>query len=1091
MDTESSDIIDRYLLEFEDNAEQYEHDIEFFIAQRNVDAQSAKKLRETLRLGQGIDLLAGSEFKNGQTRQCADSLTKDFGGEYRFIRELGRGGMGTVWLADQLTPDRRVAIKLIRAGLETKNIQQRFESEQQSLAMMSHPGIAKGFFSGTLDYRRPYFVMEYVDGISITEYCNRNRLALNKRLDLFLQLCNAIEHAHQKGVIHRDIKPNNILVVDIDGQPHIKVIDFGLAKATANDSDNDNSRLELTDANVALGSPLWMSPEQTQWDANGQKSIVDTRSDVYSLGVILYQLLTNTTPIDGTSFQESDRTRLFDAIRNKVPPYPSRRLADSQETSWLKDLSTSDVSNWASTLRDDLDWITMKTLEKEPDRRYAGVSALADDLRRFTIGQPVVARPPSTAYQLKKYIGRNKGVAVATTIAVIALTAGSALSTLYAFRANQTRKIAEQERQVADRERNSAEKLVAFFSNEIKQFNIFATDTKFNAFKKERLIHLGSEIEKLNLDEMPKHEIQLRMPLAQSLKSIGARNLAKTEFEKILKLAESQLGESDSVTMDVRNKLALVYLSTGDRAAAKALLLHTESLLSNDKTQNTVVKLECQFGLAGLKFSHSEIRLAISDYQSIVEQCKKEWPDGHPLTIEALFKLGEAYYETAKFEKADRAFTDANLLSDRHFGPDSTKSLELDIALWVNRGDWQSPTYNPQKDLEFLDKVAKKLGVGNQKAILLRCKIAESLVRNRSYELALESLNNGIAACENVKNDRAYELGNLWFRKIETLNMSQQFVRATEFYDEISSDLATGNDLFINIQYQAVKALLGAGDRTRAREFIEKYEPMALEIEGENGIILNNLRKTNAQILQGAGDYQDAVSVLEKVRQARIANHGDVSRDAGMAAYELGLALNLAGQPDKALELFVDANEIVSQVFPYSRPNRLYTELELMQHYAYAGEFEESFDTGKTLLSNISPNKSIKGLNLFRFKAQTCQAESAGRLGKVDVAKAILKKMEPDLMKFKYLRESSVADRIDLIKGVCSIVEEDYDQAERLLLRSLKKLKARSGYDNRKEYIENTLAMRRIANQLVDLYTRWDKPNEAQKNRDLKFEFER
>ena len=458
----NSEEIDEYLVEFESNGELYENDVETFIEQRNIESDCALQLRGTLQLSRDIDILAGASVPDSGNQNHAEDLTDDLNGEYRFIRELGRGGMGTVWLAEQLVPQRKVAIKRILTDLDSKLVQRRFEAEQQSLALMSHPGVTKVIDAGTIKGNRPYFVMEYVDGIPVTDYCNKNRLSLDSRLELFLQLCDAIQHAHQHGIIHRDIKPNNILVTQIDGKPKVKVIDFGLSKIIS----DQGADLHLTQAHVALGSPLWMSPEQTRWKTKEGRYNVDTRSDIYSLGVILYQLLTNTTPIDSSRYLGHDRSLLFEAIHNEIPPYPSRRVVENkQSTSWVESQSASGILGWKDTLRDDLDWVTMKALEKEPERRYATVAALADDISRFASGNAVVARPPSATYKLKKYIARNKVAFISTVVATLSLVACSVLSLLYASalkRLNleyQIQKFGESHPRVANRDAEAAAQL--------------------------------------------------------------------------------------------------------------------------------------------------------------------------------------------------------------------------------------------------------------------------------------------------------------------------------------------------------------------------------------------------------------------------------------------------------------------------------------------------------------------------------------------------------------------------------------------------------------------------------------------------------
>ena len=324
-------------------------------------------------------------------------------GPYRLIEEIGSGGQGSVWLAEQTEPvRRRVAVKLLKADAKSKDNLARFESERQSLVMMDHPNIAKVFDVGYSDAHGPYFAMEYCDGLPITKYCDKQRLDIESRLKLFCNVCHAIQHAHQKGIIHRDIKPSNILVIEVDGKPVPKVIDFGLAKAT-------RSELRLTDKSLftevgqLLGTYQYMSPEQ----AAMKPSAIDTRTDIYSLGVVLYELLVGTTPIESDSVKTKAFNEILTMIQDSEPPLPSRRISDSNELPQIVGSRNVSPSRLSQMLKGDLDWIVIKALAKEPDRRYESSSEFQNDVRRYINNDPVLARPPSFAYKIKKLAKRN------------------------------------------------------------------------------------------------------------------------------------------------------------------------------------------------------------------------------------------------------------------------------------------------------------------------------------------------------------------------------------------------------------------------------------------------------------------------------------------------------------------------------------------------------------------------------------------------------------------------------------------------------------------------------------------------------------
>ena len=382
-------------------------------------------------------------------------------GRYTLLDVLGEGGMGTVYRADQTEPvKRQVALKLIKVGMDSRAVLARFDAERQALALMDHPNIARVYDGGTTAAGQPFFVMELVSGVPITEYCDRQRLSVRARLELFVSVCQAVQHAHQKGIIHRDLKPSNVLVTEVDGRPTPKVIDFGVAKAT---------EVKLTDQSLAdsgaiVGTPAYMSPEQ----ADPSSMDIDTRTDIYALGVILYELLAGSPPIDAKQFQRGAFLEMLRMVREVDPPRPSTKVSTAEALPNIAANRDIEPAQLKRALRGDLDWIVMKALEKDRARRYETANGFAADVLRHLAHEPVQAAPPSRAYRLRKFVRKHRGAVVAASLVVLALLGGIAGTTWGLFRADQRRVEAEKAR-AAEAERVKERDAAVVQANDAKR----------------------------------------------------------------------------------------------------------------------------------------------------------------------------------------------------------------------------------------------------------------------------------------------------------------------------------------------------------------------------------------------------------------------------------------------------------------------------------------------------------------------------------------------------------------------------------------------------------------------------------------------
>jgi non-specific serine/threonine protein kinase/serine/threonine-protein kinase len=491
-------------------------------------------------------------------------------GPYRLLQKIGEGGMGEVWLAEQTEPiHRQVALKLIKAGLDTRQVVARFEAERQALALMDHPGIAKVYDAGATPRGLPYFAMEYVKGEPITTYCDRHRLGTPERLELFARVCDAVQHAHQKGVIHRDLKPSNVLVGVVGDQPQPKVIDFGVAKATAQ---RLTEKTMFTELGVLIGTPEYMSPEQAEMTGLD----VDTRTDVYALGVMLYELLTGALPFESKELREAGFEEIRRRIREVDPPKPSTQVRTQGEhsTEAAKNRQT-DPGKLASRLRGDLDWIVMKALEKDRTRRYGTPSELSADLARHLQHEPVLAGPPSAAYRSRKFVRRHRfGVAVAG-LAVAGLAAFGVMMAL------QARAIA--------RERDRAERVSEFL---VELFRVSdPSEARGNSITAREVLDRGAQRIDKELRAEPVVQAQMMATMGMVYANLGLASKAEPILTRAVQLRSRLLGQDHPSTLETRGRLASVFEKQGQYQKSENMLqelLEKERSVLGDEHQETL-----------------------------------------------------------------------------------------------------------------------------------------------------------------------------------------------------------------------------------------------------------------------------------------------------------------------------------------------------------------------------------------------------------------------------------------------------------------------------------------------------------------------
>lgn len=484
-------------------------------------------------------------------RVSAESRVPASFGPYRLVKKLGEGGMGEVWLAEQTAPvKRQVAIKFVCPGIFSGSLLHRFQWERQSLAMMEHPAIAKVYEAGSNATGEPYLVMEYVPGLPITDYCDAKKLTIPERLQLFIRVCEGVQHAHQKAIVHRDLKPANILVVEVDGQPMPRIIDFGLAK-TALPCSDDQTTLQ-TQAGSILGTPGYMSPEQVD-PAVGD---VDTRTDVYSLGVVFYVLLTGLLPFDvkGKPVHE-----MLQQLREQDAPRPSIRVGTEEDGTSNAAARGTEPGQLRTALAGDLDWIAMKALEKDPNRRYGTPSDLAADVRRFLANEPILARPASASYKLKKYVRRHRiGAGFAVSMALV----------LAAFTFMQARQLRR-----TTRERDRADRVTEYMAGMFKVSD--PSEARGNTITAREILDKASGNIDSGLAQDPELQAQMMVLMSRVYGSLALYPRSETLARQAVAIRSRELGSDHPQTQEAMDRLEWALNREGKVREAEKLELET------------------------------------------------------------------------------------------------------------------------------------------------------------------------------------------------------------------------------------------------------------------------------------------------------------------------------------------------------------------------------------------------------------------------------------------------------------------------------------------------------------------------------------
>jgi eukaryotic-like serine/threonine-protein kinase len=606
-----------------------------------------------------------------------------FAQRFQLVRRLGEGGMGQVWLAEQTRPvHRQVALKLIKAGFYDASGVHRFQAERQSLAIMDHPSIAKVFEADATPDGQPYFVMEYVPGPPITDYCDAKRLSIPNRLELFIRVCEAVQHAHQKAIIHRDLKPANILVADTDGKSTPRIIDFGIAKAL---SQPLSSESVFTGPGGMVGTPGYMSPEQ----ADPAIEDVDTRTDVYSLGVILYELLTGSLPFDTKEWRKRPLHEVLRQLHEDDPPPPSTKVSTQKESSTAAaEMRSTEPGELVSLLRGDLDAITMKALEKDRARRYGSPSDFAADVGRYLSNEAVLAVPPSAAYRVGKFARRHRAALITACAFALVLIMAAAISIWQSVRATR------------QRDRADSEAAVAQAVNDFLQNDLLAQASADNqsgpTTKPDPHLEVRTALDRAaarimgKFDRQPEVEAAIRDTMGQTYQDLGLYPEARKQLERALDLRRRAQGGESPETLKTMSRVGRVVYFQGNYPEAEALLSQTLQIQHRVLGPEHPDTLTSMNNLAVVYTDQGKYAQAEALYTQTLEIGRRVLGAEHPDTLTSMNNLAIVYSDEGKYLQAEALYGQTLEIVRRVLGPEHPKTLKTmnnlaNVFFWEGR----------------------------------------------------------------------------------------------------------------------------------------------------------------------------------------------------------------------------------------------------------------------------------------------------------------------------------------------------------------------------------------------------------------------
>jgi serine/threonine protein kinase/Tfp pilus assembly protein PilF len=830
-------------------------------------------------------------------------------GPYKLLQQLGEGGMGIVYLAEQEEPvKRRVALKIIKAGMDSARVLARFEQERQALAVMDHPNIAKVLDAGSTESGRPYFIMELVKGVPVTKFCDQEHLTPKERLELFIPVCQAVQHAHQKGIIHRDLKPSNVLVALYDGRPVPKVIDFGVAKATAQKL---TERTMFTEVGQIVGTLEYMAPEQAELN----NLDVDTRADIYSLGVLLYELLTGSPPFTGKELRSAAYTEMLRMIREVEPPKPSTKLSSSEELPAIAARRKLEPKKLTRLVRGELDWIVMKCLEKERNRRYATANGLALELERYLRDEAVEACPPSAGYRLKKLARKHKKALFTSTAFAVLLVAGSIALAWFAVRAarSELRAKADRDRALSEKVRADEQTALALAVSEFLQKDLLAQASPEQQARPDRKPDRDVKARALldraaarvvgKFASQPLVEAQVRGTLAGTYRELGEYAEAERHARRARELYALNLGPEQSDCLRATYSLALALRSQGRLKEARELCaetLETQRRVLGAEHPDT---LRSMHGLANVLWSQGFLKEAGELHEETLAARRRVLGPEHPETLASMNNLAVVLERQRRLDEAQRLQAEALEALRRTAGaehPDTLRSMHDLAVVLQEKGRLRDAQQLLEENLDLRRRV---LGPEHHDTLRAMNDLAVVLERQGRWEEALARYEETAAFKRRVLGsdhpDTLRGAGNV-------ANLLGQLGRVHEARKAFEETLAVQRRALGPHHPDTLRTvgnlawLLASAESPASRDPARAIElaKEALALRPENDATWNTLGVAQYR----AGDWKQAVASLEKAEELApgkyVAHNGFF---LAMAHWQLGDKARARAWYDKAV----------------------------------------------------------------------------------------------------------------------------------------------------------------------------------------------